>query len=486
VGVHHLARDLGQTVGVDEAGRLAELEMIVARLQAGMTRLQAEMALKDRVIIEQLGRIGELERALEESRRGGKRQAAPFSKGETKAAPKRAGRKRGDSHGRHGHRPVPVGPPDRELDALLPSGCPHCGGAVDAERVETQWQVDVPPRRATVTKFYVAVGHCHDCGRRVQGAHPEQTSDALGAAASGVGPTAKAWAMWLHYSLGLSFGKTRQVLARLGVNVTAGAICTASQTAASKELVPVHAELVEAANRSATLTMDETGWRVGGGGAWLWVATNPDLSLYWVTPGRGFADATETVTADYDGIIVRDGWVVYDRYDQATHQTCLAHLLRRCAEMEADLPRRDRKIPAAAKAILKDALAARDLDQPGRAAAAVELAARLEQLCARPVGHDANRRLLAHLARQTPAMFTFLTAEPDLHVDATNWRAETGIRPAVVNRKVWGGNRTWNGAVTQGRITSIIRTATQHSIDAVSYLADRARGPDPGLAILLA
>jgi transposase len=450
-----------------------------------MARLQAEMALKDQVIIEQLGRIAELERALEEVRRGGKRQAAPFSKGAPQPAPKRSGRKRGDAHGRHGHRPVPVGPPDRELDALLPSGCPHCGGAVTAERVETQWQVDIPPVTATVTKFNVAVGHCDDCGRRVQGHHPEQTSKALGAAASQVGPTAKAWAMWLHYSLGLSFGKTRHVLARLGINMTAGAIATASATAASKELVPIHADLVKAANRSATVTMDETGWRVGGDGAWLWVATNPDLSGYWVTPGRSFTDATETITADYDGVIIRDGWVVYNRYQAATHQTCLAHLARRCREMEADLPRADRKIPVAVKQILTDALAARDLDGPGRATAAVDLAARLETLCARPVGHDANRRLLAHLARQAPAMFTFLTADPDIGVDATNWRAETGIRPAVVNRKVWGGNRTWRGATTQGRITSIIRTATQHSIDAVSYLADRARGPDPGLAILL-
>jgi transposase len=198
-----------------------------------MARLQAEMAFKDQVIIEQLGRIAELERALEESRRGGKRQAAPFSKGDPKPTPKRSGRKRGDAHGRHGHRPVPVGRPDRELDAGLPSGCQHCGGTVTAERVETQWQVDIPPQTPTVTKFNIPVGHCTGCGRRVQGHHPEQTSDAPGAAASQVGPSAKAWAMWLHYSLGLSFGRTRQVLARLGINVTAGALCTASATAAS-------------------------------------------------------------------------------------------------------------------------------------------------------------------------------------------------------------------------------------------------------------
>lgn len=52
-----------------------------------------------------------------------------------------------------------------------------------------------------------------------------------------------------------------------------------------------------------------------------------------------------------------------------------------------------------------------------------------------PAGHDANRRLLAHIARERKALFTFLT---HAGVDATNWRSEAGVRPAVVNRKVWG------------------------------------------------
>ena len=44
----------------------------------------------------------------------------------------------------------------RELDAGLPDGCPHCGGGVDGERVEAQWQVDIPPVTPIVTKFNVA------------------------------------------------------------------------------------------------------------------------------------------------------------------------------------------------------------------------------------------------------------------------------------------------------------------------------------------
>ena len=55
-------------------------------------------------------------------------------------------------------------------------------------------------------------GRCKGCKRRVQGRHPEQTSEALGAAASGVGPHLKAWAMWLHYEMGLSFARSARVL----------------------------------------------------------------------------------------------------------------------------------------------------------------------------------------------------------------------------------------------------------------------------------
>jgi transposase len=86
------------------------------------------------------------------------------------------------------------------------------------------------------------------------------------------------------------------------------------------------------------------------------------------------------------------------------------------------------------------------------------------------------------LAKEAPAMFSFLA---DDRVDATNWRAEQGIRPAVVNRKVWGGNRTARGGRTQGTVMSVIRTATQHGVDAIDYLTSLARGPDPGLAVLL-
>ncbi|MDQ2729559.1 MAG: hypothetical protein M3Y91_17240, partial [Actinomycetota bacterium] len=77
---------------------------------------------------------------------------------------------------------------------------------------------------------------------------------------------------------------------------------------------------------------------------------------------------------------------------------------------------------------------------------------------------------------------TFLTIDG---IDATNFQGEQAVRPCAVNRKTFGGNRTWAGARTHGIITSIIATAAKHRVDAVDYLAARARGPDLGLAVLL-
>jgi transposase len=74
-------------------------------------------------------RIRSLEHRLEEALRAGKRQAAPFSKGAPNSQPRRPGRKSGNSHGVHAHRPAPKHI-DEVIDVPRPPRC-ECGGAVD-------------------------------------------------------------------------------------------------------------------------------------------------------------------------------------------------------------------------------------------------------------------------------------------------------------------------------------------------------------------
>ena len=70
-------------------------------------------------------------------------------------------------------------------------------------------------------------------------------------------------------------------------------------------------------------------------------------------------------------------------------------------------------------------------------------------------------------------------------LDATNWRAEQAIRPAVVIRKVCGGNRTRHGADTQQVLASVVRTARQRNLDLPPLITALLRAAEPVVPELL-
>ena len=118
---------------------------------------------------------------LEEARRAGKRQAAPFSRGEPKKDPARPGRKSGEDYGTRAHRPVPDHV-DEEILVPLPEACPCCRGELVFEDWVDQYQEEIVEVRGHVRRFRIGRGRCRRCGKRAQGRHPDQTSDAIGAA----------------------------------------------------------------------------------------------------------------------------------------------------------------------------------------------------------------------------------------------------------------------------------------------------------------
>jgi transposase len=480
---------------------------------------------------------------VEELRRASKRQAAPFSKGEPKKDPKRSGRRSGESYGTRAHRQVPDHV-DEEIRVPLPDGCPCCGGELEFEREADQYQEDIlVPVRAHVRLFRVAVGRCRGCRRRVQGRHPLQTSDALGAAGAQVGPHAVALAAELNKELGLPVAKAARVLARLGgLSVTAGGLQQALARLAGAA-APTYQALVQGVRNSPAVAADETGWRVAGVRRWLWVFVGDGVTVYLIASGRGYEQAESVLGAAFDGVLERDGWAPYRRFEHASHQTCVAHLLRRASELIADSRAGQARVPHAVRRLLLDALALRDqhpdaltraphddvidahaveiepaqgrpidaataptrlapgaptrpdataatdangpTDGAPRAALAAgraQLQARLEELLAGSPTHDPNRKLLKHLATESENLLTFLDTPG---VQATNWRAEQAIRPAVVNRKHWGGNRTWHGADTQQALMSVIRSARQQGTDPVALLADLQRQPDRAVTTAL-
>ena len=92
-------------------------------------------------------------------------------------------------------------------------------------RVAAQYQEELPDVRPLVRRFDVAIGRCTACGRCLQGRHPLQTSNALGAAGVQLGPQAVALMVQLNKQLGLSHGKIATLLRdRFAVAVTSSTV----------------------------------------------------------------------------------------------------------------------------------------------------------------------------------------------------------------------------------------------------------------------
>jgi hypothetical protein len=218
---------------------------------------------------------------------------------------------------------------------------------------------------------------------------------------------------------------------------------------------------------------DETGWRVGGHNAWLHVFVGERATCYEIDTGRGRDVAERLLGSDWSGLLVHDGWSPYDGFTQARHQQCLAHLRRRCGELLETARGGAVRLPRRVLELTDIALHLRNEYQAGRRTAAdlaehgLGLAWALDELVQGRFTYEPNRQLAQHLEKHLWNWFWFLL-EPG--TDATNHQAEQAIRPAVVNRKVWGGNRTWIGAVAQSVLTSVVRTCTQTSDFVISLL----------------
>jgi len=439
-------------------------------------QLREQLAQRDRLIEQLQQAIRELQNRLEEAERAAKRQAAPFSKNQPKKRPKKPGRKKGDQHGKHAHRPPPE--PDKvdeQLDAPLAEQCPHCGGAVieDPERLDQQFQTDIP-RQPIIREFTIHRGHCQKCGKRLRGEHPLQTSNATGAAQSQLGPDAQAAIVDLNKRAGMSFGKIADTFHNVfGIPITRGA-CAQIVLRGGRKLQPVYEQIKEAILDSDYLTPDETGWRIGGQLAWLhaWVGDG-GATLFAIGPQRN-ADALEKIIGlDWSGTMTHDGFSSYERFLNAFHQQCVDHALRRARKLLDKHVGIAQRFPQQVIDLLTSALRRRDRLNADDANADLRVRVyesyveQLFDLTASPRHNAENERFAKHLHNHAADWFVFLL---DPNVPATNHLAEQALKTPIVNRKVWGGNRTTTGAEAQAILSSVLQTCKNRAVNAFTFL----------------
>src|SRR6266487_2340995 len=161
---------------------------------------------------------------------------------------------------------------------------------------------------------------------------------------------------WLSKGLGLPAGKVSRLLGQFGLALSPGGVHQGLARAA-RVCQPTYRALEQGVRDSPVVAPDETGWRVAGCRAWLWAFVGDRVVVYQVAAGRGYADAAQVLGENYAGVLERDGWAPYRRFTRARHQSCLAHLLRRCRELISDADRGQARTPHAVRRILTHALA---------------------------------------------------------------------------------------------------------------------------------
>ena len=449
------------------------------RLRAENEQLRVENATLKRRQTDLEATVLNLKEQLEAALRAGKRQAAPFSKGSPKAKPKKPGRKKGHPAA---HRAVPQHV-DRVAEAPLPTTCPDCGSAVIEDEVQVQYQEDIPrPIPTIVTQFKVHIGHCAQCQRRVQGRHADQTSDALGAAAVQIGPNAVGLAAEMKHGLGVSYGKVARLLkTSFGLGVARSTVARADERLAN-HLAPTYQRLILRLRASEVVHADETGWKVAGQTAWLWVFTNDDLSVYTIDPTRAHEVVERILGEDFAGVLGCDCFLAYDALPTYTQSKCAGHLLRRCAAISESKSGRAVRFSQQVARLLRAAITlkqrhlASKLSAHGYAVACGRLEAALDRLLAGHYTDPDNARLAKLLRKQRPHLFTFLYVDA---MDPTNNAAEREIRPAVLIRKTNGCNRSPVGARAHAILTSVIRTCQKHGQDFVNAVKRVLRHPTP-------
>lgn len=457
-------RQSANTTPAAKDKRIAELEEQLAQALATIQKMQKQ--------------VERLQAEVAELQRAGKRQATPFARRKRVEKPKRPGRKAGQ--GKFARREKPSLEEVHETKTAKLQGCPECGGKLREIHKHEQFVADIPEVEPVITRFVTYSGYCRECHKRVRSQHPEQTSQATGAAGVLVGPRAKALACDLKHRLGASYGKVSEALDdAFGLRVSRSGWCQADQKLASTAR-PVYAELLELIRQCSVVHADETGWRIGTLLAWLWVFTNQEATVYAIRDNRSSDVVIDILGREFKGILVSDCFLAYDdkRLSAWLKQKCISHLLTDLKEMKESKTGRALHFARQVTALLQEALALKaetsSLHPLSYSQRAQALEARLSALIApqRRLSDVDNARFAKRLRKHRTHLLRFLYVDG---LQATNNLAERMLRPAVIIRKTNGCNRVRNGAETHAILSSVLVTCRQHSIPILNYLVKLQR-----------
>lgn len=380
-------------------------------------------------------RIEELEKALKGDNK--KERAVPdFIKENRRRRQKKPGQKEGHEGC---SRPLP-----KEVDEEVEvNKCPDCGTELNGSEIVERYGEDIVFSKRKVTKYYEMKGWCSKCKKM----KTAQTTDLLPKCRFGM--NLMLFVCFQKYGLALTINKIKkELMTYFNIEVSEGEISqilTKLGNAFGGEYEKLKQEMRE---MSVSYT-DDTSWRENGKNSQLWIFINQKIALYKIERDRSHEVALSVLGKDYDGIIPSDRHSSFNRLEEETkckQQKCWAHILRNSEDYAKYHPE-GKYVHKRLKFIFKKS-------QEGETEE--KLLHWIDLIAGRTYTSTHVYKFVKSICRtHRENLFRFI-GNPE--VEPTNNRAERGLRPLVVMRKISGGTRSKNGTHATEVLSSIIQT----------------------------
>lgn len=236
---------------------------------------------------------------------------------------------------------------------------------------------------------------------------------------------------------------------------------------AKEYLQDKYEELKKAIRHGEIMYNDETGWRVRGKSAWMWIMVTPDTkqtngntqsgtTIYVPAESRG-KGIMEEMYGNSKAYSMHDGYAGYTNTVPKDKQLyCWAHVLRFVYE-ETILEKKESVANSLKEKLVNLYQTIRSNPQWTKNQKEQLLEKEFNEILAIPQDNQTIKNILHRLRAQKDGLIRALLVTQD----GTNNLAEREIRPLAINRNISYGSDTYQGMETTAIIASITQTITR-------------------------
>ena len=357
-----------------------------------------------------------------------------------------------------------------EVVVIKPEACTHCQAPLAGDD-PTPWRhqvIEIPPIKPVVTEYQWHQLVCTTCGEVTRAAWP------AGVPSGTYGSRVQATVALCTGAYRLSKRTTQQMMDDVfGVPMSVGTVSQLERATTVVLAAPVE-EARTYVHEQKVAHLDETSWRQGDKGAWLWVAVTMWVTVFVVRLSRGGPVARELLGEGFAGIVVTDRYSAYNWYPVRWRQLCWAHLLRDFEAMRG----RSGASEKIGEALLAQAhqmftwwhrVREGTLQRSTFRSYMTPLRREVERLleAGSRSGVPKTAGTCQDILKRRQALWTFVQVAG---VEPTNNAAERSIRPGVLWRKGSFGTQSAAGSRFVESLMTVVSTLKQQQRHVLAYL----------------